>query len=81
MLPIVHLVEQIPDFVPRRSFLQHWEKAVYLFFVLVFAFAFLAYAWPTRSTYQHHEGKLVRIDRSTGEAELLTDSGWVWLGP
>ncbi len=50
-----------------------------LFFGLVFVFFFLTYVWPTRFIYEHSASRLVRIDRSTGETEILGDSGWLLL--
>jgi hypothetical protein len=45
--------------------------------LLLFWFAVLV--WPTGDRYEHSAGMLVRIDRWSGEADVLTDSGWVKL--
>jgi hypothetical protein len=52
-----------------------------LFFVLVLGFFFLSYVWPTQYRYDHSDGRLVRIDRSTGGVEALTSEGWRLLVP
>jgi len=54
--------------------------------VLAFAWAIAVYVWPTRYRYDHvltdNEDYPVRIDRLTGDAEMLTpDDGWVPMGP
>jgi len=54
--------------------------------LLALALAFVAYVWPTRYRYDHvltdNEDYPVRIDRLTGDAEMLTpDDGWVPMGP
>ena len=53
--------------------------------VLAIAWVFAVYVWPTRFRYDHvvtdNEDYPVRIDRLTGEAEMLTpDDGWVPMG-
>jgi hypothetical protein len=53
--------------------------------VLTIATAFVLYVWPTRYRYDHvvteNEDYPVRIDRLTGEADMLTpDDGWVPMG-
>jgi hypothetical protein len=54
--------------------------------VLALAWAVVVYVWPTRYRYNHvltdNEEYPVRIDRVTGDAEMLTpDDGWVPMGP
>jgi hypothetical protein len=54
--------------------------------VLAIAYALVVYVWPTRYRYDHiltgNEDYPVRIDRLTGEGEMLTpDDGWVPMGP
>jgi hypothetical protein len=53
--------------------------------VLALAYAFVVFVWPTRYRYDHvltdDEDYPVRIDRLTGDAEMLTpDDGWVPMG-
>lgn len=55
-----------------------------LWAIVALAFAlmwFLILVWPTGDRYEHTQGKLVRIDRWSGEVDALTDSGWVPLSP
>ena len=53
--------------------------------VLAIAAAFVVFVWPTRYRYDHvvteTEDYPVRIDRITGDADMLTpDDGWVPMG-
>lgn len=52
---------------------------------LVALLAVAAFAWPTRYRYERFNpggySTVARIDRLSGEAEMLTDGGWVPMRP
>jgi len=58
---------------PDRVFVVHRAP---LWVCLAVLFLVLLYLYPTPYRYSHTSGKLVRIHRLTGEAHILTDSGW-----
>ena len=62
------------------------RRALTWLVALAFLYSFAAYVWPTRYRYDtivtDNESYPVRIDRFTGEGEMLTpDEGWVPMSP
>lgn len=66
------------EFIPKPA---PWRTAkVYVLLAgILIGVWFIAWVWPTGYKYEHHNGRLVRIDRMSGEPELLAGKGWVRL--
>ncbi len=53
-----------------------WSKKLTLFAILILVVLFGWFVWPTPWSYYHDRSLNLRVNRFTGETQVLTVRGW-----